>query len=118
VRHESLTGIMERLESELAACQRSIDATKDKGERLGEAFAKLEKAQASMDERLAQCALAKKALESQVAATDKAFMRASAQNVEVEEKMVSVLSEHTTVEKGAGGTAKQIQQLRKAVRML
>jgi septal ring factor EnvC (AmiA/AmiB activator) len=116
VRHEALTGIMERLESELAACQRSIDATSDKATHLGEAFAKLEKAQAAMDEKLARCATAKKAVEGEIEATDKAFMRAGKQNAEVEEKLGAVLGEHVTVEKGAGGAAKQIQQIRRTVR--
>lgn len=116
VRHELLTGIMTKLETELASCERNTDTTKDKVEHLSEMLAKLEKAQNSMDEKLKRCGMERKAVQSEVASIDKAFMKASAQNVEVEEKMMSVLGDHTTVEKGSSGTAKEIQHLRKSVR--
>ena len=108
VRHELLTGIMTKLETELASCERNTDTTKDKVEHLSEMLAKLEKAQNSMDEKLKRCGMERKAVQSEVASIDKAFMKASAQNVEVEEKMMSVLGDHTTVEKGSSGTAKEL----------
>ena len=116
VQQEMLTGIMGKLERDLASAQRNCEAATAKGENAAEEFAKLERAQAAMDERLARCAAERRALEAEAAAVDKAFMRAAAQNVEVEERMVAVLGEQTTVEKGAGGTAKAIQRLRKDVR--
>jgi chromosome segregation ATPase len=110
-----LTGIMEKLESELGSAQRSIETTQDKAQHMGQVFQKLEKAQASMEDRLKRCTLEKRALQGEVNAKDKAFMKASAQNNSVEEKMVAVLGEQTTVEKGAGGTAKGIQHVREEV---
>jgi septal ring factor EnvC (AmiA/AmiB activator) len=116
VRHEVLTGVMEKLESELGSAQRSIETTQGKAQHLAQVFLKLEKAQASMEERLKRRALEKKALQAEAATSDKAFMKTVAQNNEVEEKLVAVLGEQTTVGKGAGGTAKNIQRVRKEVR--
>ena len=115
VKHETLTSTMERLQNELAACERGVEATRDKAAHAAEELAKLENAQTCMDEQLQQCARQRKALDSEAAATDKAITKVNTQNAEVEEKILEVLGEHVTVEKGTGGAAKQIQALRKQV---
>ena len=93
-----------------------MDTVKDKGERMQEMLAKLERAQSSMDERLQQCNMAKTALTTEISTTEKRFNRSNAENMAAEEKMLAVLGEQMTVQKGSAGAATHIQKKQKAVR--
>ena len=92
-----------------------METVKDKGERMQEMLAKLERAQSSMDERLQQCNMAKTALTAEIATTDKLFTRSNAENMAAEDKMLAVLGEQMTVQKGSAGAATHIQKKQKAV---
>lgn len=115
VRHETLSGTVEKLECEIQAVKKSMDTVKDKAERMQEMLSKLERAQSSMDERLQQCNMAKTALTAEIASTDKTFTRSNAENMGAEEKMIAVLGEQMTVQKGSAGAATHIQKKQKAV---
>jgi coiled-coil domain-containing protein 40 len=116
VRHETLSATVEKLECDIQSVKKSMDAVKDKGERMQEMLTKLERAQSSMDERLQQCNMHKQALNTEITATDKLFTRSNAENMAAEDKMLAVLGEQLTVEKGSAGAAAHIQKKQKAVR--
>ena len=106
---------MDKLENEIQGVKKSMDTVKDKGERMQEMLAKLERAQSSMDERLQQCNMAKTALTAEITTTDKLFTRSNAENMAAEDKMLAVLGEQMTVQKGSAGAATHIQKKQKAV---
>jgi hypothetical protein len=106
---------VDKLEGEIGGVKKSMDTIRDKGERMQEMLAKLQRAQVGMDERLKQCNMAKQALNVEIVSIDKLFTRSNAENMEAEEKMLSVLGEQMTVEKGSAGAAAQIQKRQKAV---
>lgn len=93
----------------------SLEATRDRQRRLSETFSKLDQALAAMEGKLKRCDMEAAALDKEVASTDKAFMKASQENALLEERMVAVLGDQTTAEKGSGRTAADIQKLRKEV---
>jgi septal ring factor EnvC (AmiA/AmiB activator) len=115
-RHEILSGTVEKLEAEAASVERSIETMRANTDHLHETYAKLETANKTVDERLRFSGMETKALNSEIASTDKAFMKANAENAEAEEKMVSVLGDQTTVEKGSAGSAADIKKRRALVR--
>ena len=103
------------LSSMMLVVKKSMDTVKDKGERMQETLVKLERAQSSMDERLQQCNMAKQALHAEIGTTDKLFTRSNQENMATEEKMLSILGEQMTVQKGSAGAASHIQKKQKAV---
>lgn len=109
---------MEKLEGEIATAKKSMSNMRDKGERLHNMLAKLDRAQADMDKNLERSAVEEQAISAEIAATDKLHMRANNENMLVEEKMVAVLGDQTTAEKGSAGTAAHVQKKRKAVSFL
>lgn len=118
VHHETLTSTIEKLETEINAAKKILFSMRDKGERMHNMYAKLERAQADMDQNLKRVSMEEQAILNEIAATDKLHMRANNENMSVEDKMVAVLGDQTTTEKGAAGTATHIQKKRKAVRLL
>lgn len=79
-------------------------------------FSKLERAQTDMDENLKRGAMEEQAISTEISATDQLHMKANNENMAVEERMVAVLGDQMTSEKGSAGTASHIQKKRKAVR--
>lgn len=107
---------MEKVEGEIASAKKSMFTMRDKGERLHNMFSKLERAQTDMDENLKRGAMEEQAISTEISATDKLHMKANNENMAVEERMVAVLGDQMTSEKGSAGTASHIQKKRKAVR--
>eukprot|EP00892_Ulva_mutabilis_P005312 jgi/Ulvmu1/3152/UM015_0192.1 len=91
-------------------------SARDKGERLHNMFSKLERAQVDMDGNLKRGVMEEQAINAEIAASDKLHMKANNENMLVEEKMVAVLGDQTTSEKGSAGTAAHVQKKRKAIR--
>ena len=115
VKHETLTSVMQKLEAEMENLRKALDTTRDRQRYLGDMFSKLDAALAAMEIKLKRCDMEGSALNKEIVVTDKAFMRADQDNSALEQRMVDVLGEQTTTEKGSGRTAADIQRLRKEV---
>eukprot|EP00899_Mesostigma_viride_P013156 jgi/Mesvir1/21841/Mv04224-RA.1 len=111
-RNEQLTGVLKKAEGEAEFLRRQIDLLRERGERLQETFAKLQRSLDQTSEAQEAGKSEARKLEVESGEVDKALVKVNNEMRATEDAMLTKLSEQMTEEKGAQKMARTCKELR------
>ncbi|PNH05352.1 Coiled-coil domain-containing protein 40 [Tetrabaena socialis] len=116
LKHESLTAVVRKVEGDAMFVQKQIEGAQERQARLQEILTKLAKSLEHTETEVTHVNNEKKALQGEADAVDRAITKVAAESRNIEEEMLSALSDQTTAEKATSKTASDTTDLRKRIR--